>query len=59
MKQDSTRYNAQLPPVDMVYAPRANQIPFLDRLYHVEDPDIEGFVDGFFIEQGVIDCDQI
>ena len=56
-KRTSLIYNSQVLPVEMLRSPRAEQIEFLDCLLHVSDPDPDGFVDSFHIEQGVEDCD--
>lgn len=56
-KRTSLVYNAQVPPVELLRSPVAHQVSYLGKLLHSPDPDIEGFVDNFHIEQGVEDCD--
>lgn len=45
------------PPLDMLEAPTAEQIPLLDKLLHVSDPDPNLFVDSFSLQMGEPDCD--
>lgn len=56
-KDRSLKYNAQLIPHDLLRTPVPDQIAFLDRVRHVADPDPNTFVDTFYIQQGVMDCD--
>ena len=56
-KRTSLVYNSQVPPVELLRFPVPQQVSYLDKLLHSSDPDIEGFVDEFYIEQGVEDCD--
>lgn len=44
-------------PSDMVDAPTPEQLPLLDKLLHVSDPDPAHFVDTFSIQMGEPDCD--
>lgn len=43
--------------MDMLEAPTPEQIPLLDKLLHVSDPDPSHFVDSFSIQMSEPDCD--
>lgn len=44
-------------PSEMLDAPAPEQIPLLDKLLHVSEPDPDHFVDNFSIQMGEQDCD--
>lgn len=47
-----------IPPAHLLQSPRANQLEYLDRVHHVSEPDIEAFVDCFYINTAAMpDCD--
>lgn len=54
---DSTIYNTKVLPFDMLWAPRPNQIAYLDPLLHTSDPDMDSFLENFNIQQTPHDCD--
>jgi hypothetical protein len=53
------RANTQVVPYEMINTPRPHQIGFLDKILHVEDPDVATFVDRFSIPQIPHDCDMV
>lgn len=57
IKDRSLKYNMQLVPFDLLKTPVPDQIPLLDQIRHVADPDPNAFTDSFYIQQGVMDCD--
>lgn len=59
MRDRSLKYNTQVIPYEMINTPRPHQIGFLDKLLHVEDPDVATFVDRFSIPQIPHDCDMV
>lgn len=48
-------YQRGLIPMSLLRTPVPEQIPFLDKLLHVSDPDPEDFANHFYIELGVED----
>ena len=54
---DSTIYNTKVLPFDMLWAPRRDQIGYLDPVLHGSDPDMGSFLENFSIQQTPHDCD--
>lgn len=50
----STVCDQRVPPRELCRAPVPDQIPCLDRLRHVADPDPNEFVNNFFVESDTL-----
>ena len=56
-RADSTVLDTKVPPFDMLWAPRREQIAYLDPVLHNSNPDMDSFLENFSIQQTPHDCD--
>ena len=50
MRDRSLKYNAQVLPFEMFTAPKAQQVPWLDRIKHASEPDMDAFTENFSLQ---------